>query len=132
MKQVTIAGNIGKDATNRQAGSGNVTGFSVAVEDRTGKEKKTIWFDVAIWGDRGTKLSPYLTKGTRVAVAGDLGIRMHEGKAYLTVRADQVTLMGGGGNAGGGQSQPDTQANGTARYDDKPSGYGADDDTIPF
>jgi len=96
MKSITIAGNIGRDAVTRTTGNGDkVTGFTVAVEDRQGKEKSTIWFDVAIWGARGEKLADYLTKGGKVCVSGDLSMREHEGKTYLTVRADQVTLMGG-------------------------------------
>lgn len=97
MKTITIAGNIGKDATTRTTQGGEkVTGWSVAVEDRNGQEKRTIWFDCTLWGKRGESLAQYLTKGTRVAVAGDLSTRDHEGKTYLTVRADQVTLLGGG------------------------------------
>lgn len=96
MKSITIAGNIGRDAVTRTTGGGDkVTGFTVAVEDRHGKEKSTIWFDVAIWGARGEKIAEYLTKGGKVAVSGDLSTREHEGKTYLTIRADQVTLMGG-------------------------------------
>ena len=97
MKSITIGGNIGKDAATRSTQQGDkVTGFSVAVEERNGQEKRTLWFDVSIWGNRGEKLAPYLTKGTKVSVAGDLSTREHEGKTYLTVRADQITLMGGG------------------------------------
>jgi len=97
MKQITIAGNIGKDAELRSTQSGDqVAGFSVAVEGREGREKVTVWFDVSIWGKRAEALSPYLTKGTRVCVCGDLGTREHNGKTYLTVKADQVTLLGGG------------------------------------
>ena len=96
MKSIMIAGNIGRDAVTRTTGGGDkVTGFTVAVEDRQGKEKSTIWFDVAIWGARGEKIAEYLTKGGKVAVSGDLSTREHEGKTYLTVRADQVTLLGG-------------------------------------
>jgi single-strand DNA-binding protein len=96
MKSITIAGNIGRDAVTRTTGNGDkVTGFTVAVEDRQGKEKSTMWFDVAIWGARGEKLAEYLTKGGKVCVSGDLSTREHEGKTYLSVRADQVTLMGG-------------------------------------
>ena len=97
MKAITIAGNIGKDAETRSTQVGDtVTSFSVAVEDRQGKEKTTIWFDCSIWGKRGDSLRPYLTKGGKVAVSGDLSKREHEGKTYLTIRADQVSLMGGG------------------------------------
>ena len=133
MKNITIAGGLGKDAVLRNTPNGDsVLGFSVAVDDRQGQEKTTIWFDVSLWGKRGAALAQYLTKGTRVAVSGDLGKREHEGKTYLTVRADQVTLMGGGqrDDAGGGYAQrPAAQGNvdnGGAYAD------GLDGDTIPF
>ena len=97
MKSITIAGNIGKDAELRSTQGGDkVAGFSVAVESREGREKSTMWFDVSIWGKRADALTPYLTKGTRVAVSGDLGTREYNGKTYLTVRASEVTLLGGG------------------------------------
>jgi single-strand DNA-binding protein len=96
MKSITIAGNIGKDAVTRTTNAGDkVTGWTVAVEERNGQEKRTIWFDVSIWGKRGESLAQYLTKGGKVAVSGELSTREHEGKTYLTVKADQVTLMGG-------------------------------------
>jgi single-strand DNA-binding protein len=101
MKQITIAGNIGKSAETRTTQGGDkVTSWSVAVEERTGKEKSTIWFDCSLWGKRGESLASYLTKGGKVAVSGDLGKREHEGKTYLTIRADQVTLMGGKSEGG--------------------------------
>ena len=97
MKSITIGGNIGRDAVTRTTSNGDkVTGWSVAVEERQGQEKRTLWFDCSIWGKRGEALCQYLTKGNRVAVSGDLSTREHEGKTYLTIRADQVTLMGGG------------------------------------
>ena len=97
MKQITIAGNIGKNAETRQTQNGDsVTGWTVAVEDRQGKEKTTLWFDCTLWGKRGETLAQYLTKGSKVSVSGDLSKREHDGKTYLTIRADQVTLMGGG------------------------------------
>lgn len=97
MKTVTIAGNIGKDATTRSTQQGDkVTSWSVAVEERQGQDKRILWFDVSLWGKRGEALAQYLTKGTKVAVSGELSTREHDGKTYLTIRADQVTLMGGG------------------------------------
>lgn len=96
MKTITIAGNIGKNAETRQTqGGDSVTGFSVAVEERNGQDKRTIWFDCSLWGKRGSSLAQYLTKGSKVAVSGDLSTREHDGKTYLTIRADQVTLLGG-------------------------------------
>lgn len=124
MKTITIAGNIGKDATTRTTQGGEkVTGWGVAVEERNGQEKRTIWFDCTLWGKRGESLAQYLTKGTRVAVAGDLSTREHEGKTYLTVRADQVTLLGGGEK----REEP-------SRSERAPAGGRADmdDSEIPF
>jgi single-strand DNA-binding protein len=130
MKQLTIAGNIGKDAELRTTQGGDqVAGFSVAVESREGREKTSIWIDVSIWGKRAQALAPYLTKGARVCVSGDMGTREYNGKTYITLKADQVTLLGGGHRDGGGQRE----AGGGGH---KPPAGGAggfdDGDSIPF
>ena len=116
MKQITIAGNIGKDAETRSTGQGDsVTSFTVAVNDR---KKNTTWFDVSLWGKRGQSLAQYLTKGGKVCVSGELSTREYEGKTYLQVNAAEVTLMGGearqerqepagGGRPGGGYDDLD-------------------------
>lgn len=96
MKTISIAGNIGKDAVTRSTQSGDkVTGWTVAVEERNGQEKRTIWFDCTLWGKRGEAVAQYLTKGGKVAVSGELSTREHEGRTYLTINANQVTLLGG-------------------------------------
>ena len=95
MKNLTIAGNIGKDAVTRTAGDTTVTSWSVAVEGRNGADKVTLWFDCSLWGPRGKSLEQYLKKGSKVTLAGDFGTREHEGKTYLTIRVDQLTLQGG-------------------------------------
>lgn len=130
MKQITIAGGITRDAETRQAGQSEVTSFSVAVDHRDGQNKSTMYFDCSMWGRRGEALRSYLTKGSKVCVTGDLGTREHNGKTYLQVRVDNVTLQGGrpqqsgGGNQGGyGQQQ--------GGYGGAPAG-GIDDDSIPF
>jgi len=97
VKTITIAGGITRDAVNRTTQDGdNVTSFSVAVSEGFGDKKRSLYFDCAMWGKRGYALSQYLTKGSRVAVSGELSTREHDGKTYLTVRASEVTLMGGG------------------------------------
>lgn len=127
MKSITIAGNIGKNAETRTTqGGDSVTGWTVAVEERQGQEKRTIWFDCSLWGKRGTSLAQYLTKGGKVAVSGELSTREHEGRTYLTIRAEQVTLLGGKPDA-----DPARQAGGGSR----PPAGGADLDDgsdIPF
>lgn len=123
MKSLTIAGRLTKDATTREAGSDKVTGFSVAVDDRSGKEKGTLFFDCSMWGKRGETLAQYLTKGSSVTVSGDLGTREYEGKTYLTLRVNDVTLQGGkqSGEDSGASTSPAA------------SGYqNLQDDDIPF
>jgi single-strand DNA-binding protein len=142
MKTITIAGNIGKNAELRQTQGGDqVAGFSVAVESREGREKTTMWFDVSIWGKRADALAGYLTKGTRVCVTGDLGTREYNGKTYMTVRADQITLLGGGNRDQsqdqGSRDQSETQAQDAERYwaqkgGAPAGGYGDMDSEIPF
>lgn len=95
MKNITLAGRLTKDAETRDAGGDRVTGLSVAVDDRSGREKTTLFFDCSLWGKRGESLSQYLTKGSSVTVSGDLGTREHNGKTYLTCRVNDVTLQGG-------------------------------------
>lgn len=131
MKNITIAGALGKDAVTRHTQGGDaVTSWTVAVEDRQGQEKSTIWFDCSMWGKRGETLAQYLTKGSKVTLAGDLGKREHEGKTYLTIRVDQLTLMGGKpqgdeGGSYGGRSDPARQAPAS-------QGSAMDEDSIPF
>src|SRR5690606_19456650 len=72
-----------------------VLSFSVAVDDGWGERKRTMWFDCSLFGKRGEPLEQYMPKGTAVAVSGDLSTREHEGKTYLTVRVNEVTLQGG-------------------------------------
>jgi single-strand DNA-binding protein len=121
MKSITIAGNIGKDAEIRTTQGGEtVTSFNVAVEERNGQDKRSLWFTCSLWGKRGTALAQYLTKGGKVSVSGDFTTREHEGKTYLQIRADQVTLMGGG------------QRDESPRTGGAPAGGNPMDDEIPF
>jgi single-strand DNA-binding protein len=40
-------------------------------------------------------LVQYLIKGQQVAVSGELGSREHNGKTYLTLRINNISLVGG-------------------------------------
>jgi single-strand DNA-binding protein len=96
MKNVTIAGNIGKNAETRTTPNGDkVTSWTVGVDDRTSKEKGTMWFDCTLWGKRGDALAQYLTKGGKVTVSGELTRREYDGKTYLGMNVNDVTLQGG-------------------------------------
>lgn len=107
MKAITIAGNIGRDAEQRTTQGGkSVTGWTVAVDDGWGENRSTLWFDCSWWGQRGEKVQPHIRKGGKIAVAGNLSKREHDGKTYLTIDVTDVTLQGGNppqeGGSGGG------------------------------
>jgi single-strand DNA-binding protein len=90
----TVIGNLGKDAETRTVGSGKlVTNFSVASKAK--KDGPTTWVRAAMWGERGKRVSEYLTKGSKVAVAGQLSTREHDGKTYVELDVHELELLGG-------------------------------------
>jgi single-strand DNA-binding protein len=135
MKNITIAGRIGKDAETRNTQQGDqVTSFTVAVDEGFGDKKRTLWFDCSLWGKRGEKLAGYLTKGSSVTVTGDLSTREYEGKTYLTIRANDLALQGGR-DAGGRQDRGQVNNDGydrKAQEDYAQKQMAGIDDEIPF
>lgn len=142
MKNLTIAGNVTKDAELRTTQSGGkVAGFSVAVNGFENGEKKAYYFDVSIWGKRGEAVMQFATKGAKISVSGDLGTREYNGKTYLTLNGNDFTPMGGaaGGQGGGGYDGSEIDGRGPtnrpraparqARQDPAPRDL---DDEIPF
>lgn len=110
MITMSFAGRIGKTAEVRNLQNGDeVTSFTVACS--IGKDK-TQWVNCAIFGERGPKLAPYLTKGASVGISGRPSARGWkandgEARADLQCAVDQVALLGsksdshGGGDSGG-------------------------------
>jgi single-strand DNA-binding protein len=119
MNSFNAIGRTGKDAQTRYTQGGKaVTSWSLAVDTGWGDNKKTVWLDCSLWGERGEKVAQYLTKGAQVGVQGEIGTRDHEGKTYITLNVANVTLVGKG------QDKPAS----------KPSSKSDDvlDDDIPF
>lgn len=147
MNVATFAGRLGKAAETRRVGNNNiVTGWSLAVDEYAGGgEKRTLWIDCSMWGDRGEKLAQYLTKGANVTVTGRVGVRTYDSRGetvgQLTLDVREVTLQGGRQD-GDGERQAPQQRQQAPRQD---GGYGqqqrpapqqsappVDDDDIPF
>lgn len=124
MNSFHAIGRIGKDAVVRHTPAGGVvTGWSVAVDSGFGDRKQTVWLDCAWWGERATKVAEYIKKGDRIGIYGELGTREHDGKTYLTLNVQNVTLLGGGERSGSGKDKPAAPS---------PEGGKQDDDEIPF
>lgn len=118
MNVLVVSGNIGKDAVVRKAGGQSVAGFSVAMKSGYGDKAQTIWLDCSLWGKQAESgLVQYLKKGQFVVLSGELGTREHEGKTYLTLRVNDVTL---GGKSDQSNQQPQQQAQQPYNYNQQP------------
>jgi single-strand DNA-binding protein len=131
MKTISIAGRLTKDAELKRTQSGDpILQFAVAVDDFNGKEKSALFFDVAMFGKRATSLEPLLSKGSSVSVSGDFStFTADNGKTYLKIRANEVTLQGGKRDGERRRDPPPSS------YDDPPEGNmrdDYDDSEIPF
>lgn len=125
MQTITISGNIGKDAEIRRAGNDNVCSFSVGVQQGWGDKKATNWFRCNMWGKRGDTLQPYLLKGTKVVIQGELTIGEYQGKPQFDVRVNEVEMMSKGD---GGSRQGDGSRGAAAA----PADLDDDFDEVPF
>lgn len=140
MQKLFIVGACGKDAELRHTQNGDpVLGFSIAVsngKDRDGQDRPATWYDAALWGKRAEALAPHIRKGDRMTLIGRPSVRVHEGKAYLGISVDDLTLMGSAQPRDGNSDtrredarprpdRDDPRTGGGARYDDL-------DDDIPF
>ena len=114
MQQITLLGNVGRDAVTRETNGRRAIGFSVAVnesyKDSNGnKVENTNWYDCTIWrdGQQSTKVADYLKRGQQVLIQGRPSVRSYQsqkdGKWYaaLEVRVDKCELVG--------SAKPDTQ-----------------------
>ena len=123
MHSLTISGNVGKDAELRTVRDKPVLNFNVGVKNGYGRDAGTIWYRCALWGNAANAFEPYIKKGTKVFIVGDLKHDEYEGKPQYNV---DVKLIDTGGAKGGEQSSRQEQP--------AQSGYAADDldDDAPF
>ncbi len=139
VNKVILVGNLGRDAEVRFTPSGAaVANFSIATtevwNDKSGqKQEKTEWHKVVLWGKAAEALKDYLVKGKQIYVEGRLETRKWEKdgvERYTTeVKADKITLLGGGGGGGGSRSMD--RSMGQSGGDESPMEPITDDD-IPF
>ena len=99
MNNITVAGQLGKDAELRNMPNGDaVLSFSVA--DSQGRDKPTIWWNAQLFGKRAEALQKYLVKGQAVTITGPVTEREwvdRDGgkRKSMEVRCNDVALQGG-------------------------------------
>ena len=100
MNNITVAGNLTRDAELRHTSSGDsVLSFTVA-DNGSRKDQKAIYWSCSLWGKRAEALQPYLRKGDNVTIAGVVSQREYTDKAgqprmSLDVRVSEIALQGG-------------------------------------
>lgn len=145
VNKVILVGNLGRDAELRYTPGGaavatlNMATTEVWNDKSGGRQEKTEWHRVVVWGKQAESLQEYLTKGKQIYVEGRLQTRQWDdkegNKRYTTeIKADRITLLGGGSRGGGGMDR-DSQPSGLARgggAPDEPPMEPLTDDDIPF
>lgn len=104
INRVNLSGNLTRDSELRVSQAGNaVLTFGIAVNDRRRNQQTGEWeeypnyVDCTIFGNRAQGLSPYLTKGTKVALEGRLHWSSWEKdgqkRSKLEVYVDEVEFL---------------------------------------
>ena len=109
--------NLGRDAELRYTRDNKpVLGLALAYSVGYGQNKRTQWVDGTLWGERAEKLSPHLTKGTKILIHGDdLELETYPKNdggqgAKIKCRIVNIEFAGGAQNQDGNQQQPAQQA----------------------
>jgi single-strand DNA-binding protein len=99
MNQITLIGHLTADPTTRATPNGvTVCSFTIGVtrprKDQNG-EKQSDFFRINTWRQTADFCGKYLTKGSRVAVTGEVNLNSYKGKDgqtrySLDVQADHV------------------------------------------
>lgn len=121
VNKVILIGNLGRDPELRFTKGGQaVANFSLATSDtftnrEGGREERTEWHRIVVWGKSAENCSKYLSKGRTVYVEGQLRTREWEDKdgnkrQTTEVHAQTVQFLGSPGGRGdgprGGASEP--------------------------
>lgn len=102
MNKMVIIGNVTNAPEIRATNNGtSVCTFTVAANRRfknANGDKETDFFRVSAWRQLGEVCGKYITKGSKVAVAGELQPRQYQGKDgqtrfSLELSADEVEFM---------------------------------------
>jgi single-strand DNA-binding protein len=91
MIKLIVSGRVGQDAELKSVGDTTVCSFSVAHTEKVygpNPSEKTVWVSCNVWGERGEKLKPFITKGTYIVVEGSGGVN-----AYTKRTERQLPLL---------------------------------------
>ena len=157
VNKVILVGHLGKDPETRYMPNGDaITNATLATSEswkdkQTGEKKEqTEWHRLVFYRKLAEIAGQYLRKGSQVYIEGSLKTRKWQDKdgqdRYTTeITVNEMTMLGGRGDAGGGQSsgepqqrqqqqRPQGNGGGQQQRQGAPQSRGFDDleDDIPF
>lgn len=145
INRVVVVGRLTRDAELKYAQSGlQICKFSVAnnYRKKSGEEwvEEANFFDLVLMGRRAEALQRYLTKGTQVAVEGQLRQNRWEQdgqrRSKVEIMVDELQLLGGGSRDGGGSRGPAQRSgnygSGSGSSYDNVSPQDSFEDDVPF
>ena len=157
VNKVILVGNLGKDPETRYMSSGDaVCNITIATseswKDKNSGEKREVteWHKIVFYRKLAEIAGQYLRKGSLIYIEGSLKTRKWQDKdgndRYTTeITVNEMTMLGGRGDAGGGQSsgepqqrqqqqRPQGNGGGQQQRQNAPQSRGFDDfeDDIPF
>lgn len=78
MNKVILIGRLGQDPETRETKGGNVVSFSLATSKKRDGQDITEWHRISAWGKTGDNCARFLTKGSMVAIEGEIHTRSWE------------------------------------------------------
>ncbi len=98
--QISVAGNVTREPELKFLNDGTgILGFAVA-DNQFGKDKKAIFWNCSVFGNRAQALSELIVKGNPVTVFGNVTQREwtdDQGQLHqrMEIRVNEVQLQGG-------------------------------------
>ena len=137
MNLAILTGNLGRNPELRSVNGDNVLGFTIGVQTGTRDKPDTMWVSCSIWGKRAISLQPYLFKGSRVTVSGQIKLEDYKAqdgtpKTQLRLSVDQLDLPPKGDSQPAQVQQPQQMQRPAAAPATSGSGFDDMNDDIPF
>ena len=143
VNKAIIVGNLGKDPEVRFTQSGRAMArFSVAtteswMDKENGRQERTEWHNIVVWGKQVESCGQYLAKGRQVYIEGSIRNRSYDdkegNKRYITeIVAQRVQFLGGSGGGGARSGAASDEESGGGGFDDFGAGAIPPDDDVPF
>jgi len=140
LNQITITGNVGRDAEIREVGSTRCAEFSVATSERWkakdgSDQTNTDWHRVIVWGPFAGVVGQHVRKGMMVTVTGSIHYRDwtdKDGAKRTSAEIKATDVIWSASSSGGGSGSGSRPSSSSARPAARPKVDRFDDGDVPF